>query len=823
MNNKFSGKIRQGIKRSVAVALSVATVCSFTPYSLGNTQKIQVKASETQDTLHTYDRYSEPFTLDTDKDGELENVWSTFTYGEYPQSQVTDEETLNMLEDISEAKWVELDNPITDYIGSEKNLYYTATIKGTKYLRMKMSDSYFGSLGEETGYYQWDSDEEYHYYVYEPITWRILSINEDGTDAMVISDVNLDTQPYTMETSAKYFNHKNVQPYEWKYSTIRSFLNGYDKTVNAYGMDFSNAYSFINMAFSQEEQQNILSTTVKNEKEESYYGYYGSSNTTDKIYCLSYKELADKAYGFTNYESRRAVTTDYTHQKNAYTAYGFNYWWLRSAGDGTSRVMNIDCFGHIQDGGNGADYTDITVRPVMHVNLTALSEKNYAGYVDENRNTYIAKATFALNNETETISLVKSNGYIYLPADYEQDGYDYYYYYNGKRLRSFPVISNKDVTINVVRKVHANTITIYYKATSSWKDAYIHYKVASGNWTTAPGKKMESSSEEDGYNYKYVIDCGDESSATVCFNNGSGSWDSQNGSNYKLNALGEYGITHHNSKITTISLRPTATPAVTATPEVTATPAATATPVITETPEVTATPEVTETPEITALPTSTPEVTIAPTQVPESALVLYYSTGWKEAYAHYKVDGEDWTTLPGIKMEKTDEREGYTHKLVVPFDTKKKVTVCFNNGKGNWDSKNGANYAVESGVYGVKNGVVSRLETEVTPLPTVTPTPTQNPIEKSITVYYSTGWTNAYIHYKNGKKDWTAAPGVKMEATNEVAGYNYKYVIPVDESENAIVCFNNGNGSWDSKAGANYTLGSVGTYGVKNGVITQIK
>ena len=117
MNNKFSGKIRQGIKRSVAVALSVATVCSFTPYSLGNTQKIQVKASETQDTLHTYDRYSEPFTLDTDKDGELENVWSTFTYGEYPQSQVTDEETLNMLEDISEAKWVELDNPITDYIG----------------------------------------------------------------------------------------------------------------------------------------------------------------------------------------------------------------------------------------------------------------------------------------------------------------------------------------------------------------------------------------------------------------------------------------------------------------------------------------------------------------------------------------------------------------------------------------------------------------------------------------------------------------------------------------------------------------------------------
>ena len=76
-----------------------------------------------------------------------------------------------------------------------------------------------------------------------------------------------------------------------------------------------------------------------------------------------------------------------------------------------------------------------------------------------------------------------------------------------------------------------NTMAVYYK-NSSWSKAYIHYKV-NGTWTTVPGVKMKDSDNSE-YTWMYTIDLGEATSAVVCFNNGSGSWDSRNGSNYTL-------------------------------------------------------------------------------------------------------------------------------------------------------------------------------------------------------------------------------------------------------------------------------------------------
>ena len=688
-------------KRTLAVTLATATCSTLTPTDFSVTSPT-ANAAATSDAATSYGRYSKPFTLDTDHDGQSENVWSTFTLGSYPQSQVTDKETLETLEDISEKKWVELDNPLTEALNEEKNLYYTATVNGTKYLRMKIGDANFGSTEENTGYYQWDTDSEYHYYAYEPITWRILSLEEDGT-AFVIADTTLDTQPYSGSTSDISVNGKSIHPYQWKYSILRDFLNGYEDATNGFGFDYSTEYNFMDMAFSAAEKESIL-LTEDMDNTSSYYGDYTSSATDDFVYLLSYAELNNKAYGFTNALSRRAKTTDYAYQKEAYTAYGYNYWWLRSAGDAKSRVMNVDAQGNIQGGGHTVTDVDIAVRPVMKVDLSTLSEENYAGYVDENQTHYTAKATFVLNNEKESIALANEAGYINLPYEYEQAGYDYSYYYNGKRLRSFPVVSTKDITIQAVRTIHANTITVYYKASSSWSNAYIHYKTGSGKWTKSPGVKMEATTEEEGYNYKYVIDCGNETTATVCFNNGKNTWDSQNGSNYKLKALGEYGIKHHNASVKTISLTPTATPVVTKTPTSTpvVTVAPTATPVVTKTP--------TATPVITKEPTATPVVTEVPVT---KEIAIYYYTGWKTPYIHYKVGNGSWTKAPGVKMEATSEKSGYRFKYVIPVkDSTTSVTVCFNNGSNSWDSKDGNNYTcnLKNGTaFGVKNGTVTSL------------------------------------------------------------------------------------------------------------------
>ena len=88
------------------------------------------------------------------------------------------------------------------------------------------------------------------------------------------------------------------------------------------------------------------------------------------------------------------------------------------------------------------------------------------------------------------------------------------------------------------------------------------------------------------------------------------------------------------------------------------------------------------------------------------------------------------------------------------------------------------------------------------------------------TIYYS-DYENPNIHYKVGNGSWTSVPGIPMEKTEEMPGYNYKTVIRLDETNRLTACFNDGNGNWDNNNTKNYTL-EEGYYIVDNGEITQI-
>ena len=90
----------------------------------------------------------------------------------------------------------------------------------------------------------------------------------------------------------------------------------------------------------------------------------------------------------------------------------------------------------------------------------------------------------------------------------------------------------------VVKDTASNLATIYYK--SSWSTAYIHYCIQNGSWTNVPGVQMKAS-DRDGYNWMYTIDLGEQTGASVCFNNGNGSWDSRNSSNYSV-GVGNYAV-----------------------------------------------------------------------------------------------------------------------------------------------------------------------------------------------------------------------------------------------------------------------------------------
>lgn len=67
-----------------------------------------------------------------------------------------------------------------------------------------------------------------------------------------------------------------------------------------------------------------------------------------------------------------------------------------------------------------------------------------------------------------------------------------------------------------------NSVTIYYK--QGYTSPYIHYRPVGGTWTTSPGVAIPVS-DVAGYN-KITINIGSASQLEACFNNGSGTWDS---------------------------------------------------------------------------------------------------------------------------------------------------------------------------------------------------------------------------------------------------------------------------------------------------------
>ena len=288
--------------------------------------------------------------------------------------------------------------------------------------------------------------------------------------------------------------------------------------------------------------------------------------------------------------------------------------------------------------------------------------------------------------------------------------------------------------------------------------------------------------------------------------------------------------------------------------------------------------------------------------VVENKLTIYYK-GYSTPYIHYQIGNGNWTAVPGSAMTATNEVSGYTHKYTIALD-EPTANICFNDGKGNWDNNNGANYKFEAGTYTYSNGNISKYiddgslkfkSFDITPangkikvgeyvsihiglensagstfiqyayrdqnnqetvihdystasgcsvnfstpgIYTLIVRAKSNPYDTNIiytektvivsdkdeaddeiTIYYK-GYSTPYIHYQAGNGNWTDVPGCAMTATNELSGYTHKYTINLGEAEYAYVCFNDGNGNWDSNNGNNYRF-DAGTYTYSNGKISR--
>lgn len=195
-----------------------------------------------------------------------------------------------------------------------------------------------------------------------PIKWRVLSV--EGDDAFLLADKNLDVQPYNEEYKAV----------TWETCTLRKWLNG----------------TFLDTAFTTEEQAAIKDTTVVNDDNPAY-GTEGGPDTIDKVYLLSIAEASNPAYGF--YHLFQLEASDTRVVKNTLlvadkvktdTGSEATNWWLRSPGTNIGH-----CAADVHHQGDGCEfgeavYFKLRVRPVLHLNLSETSLWQYAGKVSSN-------------------------------------------------------------------------------------------------------------------------------------------------------------------------------------------------------------------------------------------------------------------------------------------------------------------------------------------------------------------------------------------------------------------------------------------------------
>ena len=381
-----------------------------------------------------------------------------------------------------------------------------------------------------------------------------------------------------------------------------------------------------------------------------------------------------------------------------------------------------------------------------------------------------------------------------------------------------PPVTTPPVTTPPVTK---NETVVYYQAPSSWTNVYIHYNV-NGVWTNVPGAKMEASSAMDGYNYKYVIDLGKTTSTQVCFNNGTGSWDSRNAQNYKLEA-GVYGI--KNQVIEKLTMDMTASVKLSG-----------------EKGNVKATVAV----ENGTMPYSYQysytrngaEEKTGSTNSSVFNLSAYKSGTYKVVVTVTDAEGKTATATDTLVLAPLT--------LTLESDAASTVKVGTTiNFKAN--IKNDYYYYTSNYTYFnvYKDGEVVGGYTGVGRSYSFTPTEegnyqvvceftdaageyakdtlsftVKNNANETVVYYKNNSWSTAYIHYSvNGK--WTSVPGVRMQSSDR-SGYTWKYVIDLGTATSTQVCFNNGTGSWDSKNSANYQL-KAGTYGISSQTITTIK
>ena len=224
------------------------------------------------------------------------------TYGLFPQTHVSDEETLGRLNklgrgDIAANHYFKLGN------------FYYAKVEADPF---DGGDERVYSDGTPivTGQTDW--------FLCEPIAWDVL-YNEDG-ECFLFSTYGLDTQQYDHhEKGYDGEGNTEITPSNYSRSDIRNYLNdAFYKS--AFGLnDESILLDLVDNSYDSTDGKNV-------------WNY--SPDTDDKVCLPSYKELRTYDYGFTTNNdktyTRQKACTDYARATGSIVRDGQSDYWTRS-------------------------------------------------------------------------------------------------------------------------------------------------------------------------------------------------------------------------------------------------------------------------------------------------------------------------------------------------------------------------------------------------------------------------------------------------------------------------------------------------------------
>ena len=266
-----------------------------------------------------------------------DDTWTYVAFGDWPQTIKA--ASVEVTEDESKKKEMGM---FTAYLGSDGNYYVKAAEKaygtGAEY---KYSD--------ETQAGQGGTNEKW--FKVEPIVWRVLNkdYSDTGKALLLAEKILTGGIPYYVSRDERTIGNATVYPNNYKYSTIRAWLNGSYETEDTQETNYEGK-GFLQTAFTEEAQKLIESTKVDNSARStnpnsdasqwnSGENQFACENTSDKIFLLSEQEATTAGYGFDVYDAfgegntRIRVTTDYALATGAYQdstdGYG-GWWWLRS-------------------------------------------------------------------------------------------------------------------------------------------------------------------------------------------------------------------------------------------------------------------------------------------------------------------------------------------------------------------------------------------------------------------------------------------------------------------------------------------------------------